>query len=66
VGWFFYAQLRVSPAFIPLKEGAGPITIAKSVEQVLEIGPMVRNSKVDQLVKKYVIEDVLGNAIKAV
>jgi hypothetical protein len=56
----------VSPAFIPLKEGAGPITIAKSVEQVLEIDPMVRNSKVDQLVKKYVIEDVLGNAIKAV
>jgi hypothetical protein len=56
----------VSPAFIPLKEGAGSITVAKSVEQVLEISPVVRDSKVDQLVEKYVVEDVLGNPVEAV
>ena len=59
-------ELRVRAAFVPFEKGTCPVAIAESVEEILEIGTVVRDSQVDQLVDENVVENILRNPVKSV
>ena len=59
-------ELHVRATFIPFEKGTCPVAIAESVEEILEIGTVVRDSQVDQLVDENVVENILRNPVKSV
>lgn len=56
----------VLSGFIAIEIGLGTLSLGKTGQKELEIGAVVTVAKVDRLVKKYEIEDILGGPLESV